>query len=887
MTLKKRGLQALADFFSRRKTPEAPPTQTTVPTEAQSLEDEIRKSPLLRKEDPFLPAVQEKKEIAPARVRLEQEQFEEQKLASMKAKKDFQQNPFPDAFEYHSGGLRPVKEYSEIDRSAMPTASNLYRFIASHPSDKPLAAKEWIRYLVGGIQKGDKTIDARFISANPNLKNVETNISKEELLDANILKLEDRSTKPKIQIKKFGTKPVPPSGKIQTNVPVGGYLVSADQIGGKIQKEELLQMVANAPMMQAKTSVLQYNNVRQITQLIDEAHTAAIQVANALNAKVRQAKNIIADPKNNLTEEEIRYGTQLLNDIRVDPNNVTANTNVNKFATLQRDLREGKPGIFANEFDDRVTTATSDINNLIYGKLLSNPIASPTKVRKLKDGEALQQARYLTFAPNEARIAKKIDQVLTNNGVSFTDVVQDGKKARDNIERAAGSMKANFSPDMYDDVGAVPRNLPPQYGTDYSYRIRGGEEYMNFLPKVPIPSGVKNNPVGHYGEAINPITNRNMKLNENPLLHLRGHTRFTKDRKLVFLIDEHQLDKQQNIGKTLARNPEIKRLNPYNREYFDDVGGAASLVAKQKKELIQRMKNLDKGIDTTDADLSEIENIRDKLTNLDSQKKYYNLDNSEFVRQYNKLLREKGVAYQPMLQEHRDYAIKMLAKYLAAERPDIDYIGVVPVEILHAAKGRGSAADFSQYGTFTGKAGARLPVRTEADAPGVEAKVETKTLRGSRPDEDGDPRLTNPDKDATFIQAMKSFAKNYNGKIVKVDVSRSNPDKPFKVLQSAGGRGDAIARDNETSDRASQRLFGMKKLAHGEDTKPYVEHVGSFRTREEAAGFNNIVEIQDTPENAKDLYDKYILLELPKDLDKTPVKIYKSKGGLVVDLFKW
>ena len=71
MTLKKRGLQALADFFSRRKTPKATPTQTsTVPTEVQSLEEEIRKSPLLRKEDPFLPAVQEKKEIAPARVRL-------------------------------------------------------------------------------------------------------------------------------------------------------------------------------------------------------------------------------------------------------------------------------------------------------------------------------------------------------------------------------------------------------------------------------------------------------------------------------------------------------------------------------------------------------------------------------------------------------------------------------------------------------------------------------------------------------------------------------------------------------------------------------------------------------------------------------------------------
>ena len=65
MTLKKRGLQALADFFSKRKTPEAPPTQiSTVPTEVQSLEEQIRKNPLRKERDPFLPAVQEKKEIA-------------------------------------------------------------------------------------------------------------------------------------------------------------------------------------------------------------------------------------------------------------------------------------------------------------------------------------------------------------------------------------------------------------------------------------------------------------------------------------------------------------------------------------------------------------------------------------------------------------------------------------------------------------------------------------------------------------------------------------------------------------------------------------------------------------------------------------------------------
>ena len=100
--------------------------------------------------------------------------------------------------------------------------------------------------------------------------------------------------------------------------------------------------------------------------------------------------------------------------------------------------------------------------------------------------------------------------------------------------------------------------------------------------------------------------------------------------------------------------------------------------------------------------------------------------------------------------------------------------------------------------------------------------------------------------------------------------------------------------NTEGSDLVEQRLKGMKIQAHGPMTEPYVEHLGAFKTDAEAESFKNLAGISgtksiipDSSATSRSLYDKYILLELPKDLDKTPVKIYKSKGGLVVDLFKW
>ena len=424
-------------------------------------------------------------------------------------------------------------------------------------------------------------------------------------------------------------------------------------------------------------------------------------------------------------------------------------------------------------------------------------------------------------------------------------------------------------------LSSNPKFFPSVYGNAASYRIAGGEEYIEFVTRVPNPvQGAVVRSGGHYNTVTGP-DGIPQNLRQEALAHTRGHIRFTKDGKKVFLIDEHQLDKQQRIGVKLARKPELRRLNPYNRDYFDNVAGSTSesLVTAQKKKLLEQMSKLDKGVRTSDTDLQEIERIRDRLANIDGQKKFHNLDNRMFIEEYNKLVRDEGLEYQPMLQEHRNYTIKMLSKYFAKERPDIDYIGVVPSEISGAAKGRGTAADFSQYGTFLGKAG---------------AKLDGKVLRGQSSGTSSERRLTKPDQDSSFMKAMKSFAKNYNGKIVKVDVARSDPKKQYKVLAR-----EKANTNTQGSDLVEERLKGMKIQAHGPMTEPYVEHLGAFKTNEEAESFMNLVGsgrkfiIPDSSATSRSLYDKYILLELPKDLDKTPVKIYKSKGGLVVDLFKW
>ena len=845
MSLKKRGLRALADFFSRRKTPEAPPTQTTVPTEAQSLEDEIRKSPLTKERDPFLPAPQKQREIAPSRVRLEQEELDEQISLSKQRRKRAEENPFEDVHVSHRG-LSPVEEYSTVPRDAMPTGSSLYQYISAHPSDKPLAAKEWIRYLKKGIQKGDRVkVD------NPNLKNMDTSISKEELADSNLLVLEPATIKPTFRLKKFDTKPIDTPSKFEENLEVGGYLKSAESLNAKLTKEELLGMVADQPMALAKVNILGYQNVPQIVKRIDDAHTELLELGTRNNAIIDKAMDDV-DSFVNLTPEQKERLRDYLENLRVTPQQSIGG--VTPFTAIQTLIKEGsQANLKPSQVDDMFESAIRNLyDNLPSEDNLLKQIKLPGNNERF--GEL--------FGENK----KMLDTLFLSGGTDLGEAFTIQKQMKKIAERTKDDVVESFS---------NPKFFPSVYGNAASYRIAGGEEYIEFVTRVPNPvQGAIVRSGGHYSTLTGP-DGVAQNLRQQALAHTRGHIRFTKDGKKVFLIDEHQLDKQQRIGVKLARKPELRRLNPYNRDYFDNVAGSTSesLVTAQKKKLLEQMAKLDKGVRTSDADLQEIERIRDRLANVDGQKKFHNLDNNMFIEEYNKLVNQEGIEYQPMLQEHRNYTIKMLSKYFAKERPDIDYIGVVPSEISGAAKGRGTAADFSQYGTFLGKAGARL---------------DGKVLRGQSSGTSPERRLTKPDQDSSFMKAMKSFAKNYNGKIVKVDVARSDPKKQYKVLAR-----EKANTNTEGSDLVEERLKGMKIQAHGPMTEPYVEHLGAFKTNAEAESFINLVGsgrkyiIPDSSATSRSLYDKYILLELPKDLDKTPVKIYKSKGGLVVDLFKW
>ena len=847
MSLKKRGLRALADFFSRRKTPEAPPTQTsTVSTEAQSLEDEIRKSPLTKERDPFLPAPQKQREIAPSRVRLEQEELDEQINLSKQRRKRAEEKPFEDVHVSHRG-VSPVEEYSTVPRDAMPTGSSLYQYISAHPSDKPLAAKEWIRYLKKGIQKGDRVkVD------NPNLKNIDTSISKEELADSNLLVLEPATIKPTFRLKKFDTKPIDTPSKFEENLEVGGYLKSAESINAKLTKEELLGMVADQPMARAKVTVLAQQNVPQIVKAIDDGHEKLLELGTKNNAIINKAIEDV-DSFVNLTAQQKEALKANLMNLLVVP--TSRSGGVTPFTAIQTLFKECSQPQFSPE---TVSNMLEDAVRNLYGNLPSED----NLLKKIKITGAGNERFKELFGEDK----KMLDTLFLSGG---TDLGEAFDLQRD-IKRIAEKTITDV-----ETLSSNPKFFPSVYGNAASYRIAGGEEYIEFVTRVPNPvQGAVVRSGGHYNTVTGP-DGIPQNLRQEALAHTRGHIRFTKDGKKVFLIDEHQLDKQQKIGVKLARKPELRRLNPYNRDYFDNVAGSTSesLVTAQKKKLLEQMSKLDKGVRTSDTDLQEIERIRDRLANIDGQKKFHNLDNRMFIEEYNKLVRDEGLEYQPMLQEHRNYTIKMLSKYFAKERPDIDYIGVVPSEISGAAKGRGTAADFSQYGTFLGKAG---------------AKLDGKVLRGQSSGTSSERRLTKPDQDSSFMKAMKSFAKNYNGKIVKVDVARSDPKKQYKVLAR-----EKANTNTQGSDLVEERLKGMKIQAHGPMTEPYVEHLGAFKTNEEAESFMNLVGsgrkfiIPDSSATSRSLYDKYILLELPKDLDKTPVKIYKSKGGLVVDLFKW
>ncbi len=221
--------------------------------------------------------------------------------------------------------------------------------------------------------------------------------------------------------------------------------------------------------------------------------------------------------------------------------------------------------------------------------------------------------------------------------------------------------------------------------------------------------------------------------------------------------------------------------------------------------------------------------------------------------------RDGDVPYLPFFDRssYGDHALKQTLK-TAAEN-NVEWVVVNPVERLHALRNLsrdgdkpyyGKLGDWEFYGDAGGKAG-RLGVSAKSD----------------RADE---VKLTNPKQFAIIPDRMRDLARQYNSEAKTINVSLSDPEKPFKIVEKIN------------LDEKSAKALGIPKQLRQ-------QHIAAFKTQEEAVAWQSITgkrgEIVKMEANDPNLYYPAFGIKITDTMKGTPFKLYKKEGGLVVNIF--
>jgi hypothetical protein len=304
-----------------------------------------------------------------------------------------------------------------------------------------------------------------------------------------------------------------------------------------------------------------------------------------------------------------------------------------------------------------------------------------------------------------------------------------------------------------------------------------------------------------------------------PLVHAMYGTRFTPKGEKVLSINEIQADVQQSVFEQVKEEGK-KRINPFNKE------AEAGLLIKPREEINTKINELlKKGMYATEDETYQLNKL---------------LGEQKLIKKG--LVAEKtanATDFLPMFdtKQYTDYAVKTIARR-AAEQGD-QYVAVVPVNYI--ARGKGAIpGNEIVYGYANGK--------------GIAKKGE-----------------------AIVPEVMRKLANQYKTEAKTIQVSKSDPDSPFKIVQ---------VKKVKRFDKNPDKFDDAKEL---EEFKVN-HHTAAFKNEEDAkiflSNYGDGGKIEFIPKDSPELYDLMYALRVTPDMANKPFKLYKHTGGLIEDIFK-
>ena len=374
-----------------------------------------------------------------------------------------------------------------------------------------------------------------------------------------------------------------------------------------------------------------------------------------------------------------------------------------------------------------------------------------------------------------------------------------------------------------------------KYGNYSEYRIKGGDEYFEnvvYYPKeLPMGQKLSGGFNRHYQSGDKAIPNQ--------VYHVRGSIRSGgNENQKVMMIDEIQSDYHQKLRKINPARDKVQNAFGSEIEFFS--------ANRKLEKIVDEMKTISaKGIKATREDQARFNKLNSEFREMRSNSlNLSNITNREA---------QDGIPFLPLYGKENwgAHALKNQIKD-AADR-GVDWVAISPVEYLHHAKRTKYLGDIEFYGTRTGKAGFK--------GYGGRQGVVRKDANDNEVPIQG---FTDPKKKATLPAAMDKIAREYGSEVKTIPVAKSDPNKPFKVVQQVD----------------TKKEFGLNP------DKSRTQHKAAFKTEQEAqyyAGRYN-GEVEKIMEGDPRLYFDAYAIRVNKEMVDKPFKAYNT-GGLVVNIF--
>ena len=326
----------------------------------------------------------------------------------------------------------------------------------------------------------------------------------------------------------------------------------------------------------------------------------------------------------------------------------------------------------------------------------------------------------------------------------------------------------------------------------------------------------------------------------NQIYHVRGSIRSggSNDNQRVMMIDEIQSDYHQKLRK----------VNPTRDKVVNAFGSEIEFFSANRKleKLVDEMKTIsNKGIKATPEDQMRFNKLNSEFKEMKT--------NSLNLSNISNRQAQDGIPFLPLYGKENwgAHALKNQIKD-AADR-GVDWVAISPVEYLHHAKRTKYLGDIEFYGTRTGKAGFK--------GYGGRQGVVRKDANDNEVPIQG---FTDPKKKATLPAAMDRIAREYGSEVKTIPVAKSDPNKPFKVVQQVD----------------TKKEFGLNP------DKSRTQHKAAFKTAQEAEYYSGRYggDVEKIMEGDPRLYFDAYAIRVNKEMADKPFKAYNT-GGLVVNIF--